>query len=195
MVCDGAGRYPNGYTTVFSNIPLFFSGRHLLFQKSTLVQMTSSFSFVLGEILSFSSNMKKMWIYRMIFIPCFAANMGVNNTAENIETGINISRDQNNVISFSSVLDIVIIYLTLEKRASCQHTSKLLRVHLNHRTKQKMSQFSVVTQSQVNVRVTSSANSFGTEKRFPKDLTIADFKVGPPIMLWPICVLKERIFD
>lgn len=39
-----------------------------------------------------------------------------------------------------------------------------------------MSQFSVVTQSQVNVRVTSSANSFGTEKRFPKDLTIADLK-------------------
>lgn len=40
-----------------------------------------------------------------------------------------------------------------------------------------MEKFSVVTQSQVNVRVTSSANSFGTEKRFPKDLTIADFKV------------------
>ncbi|XP_062579388.1 tubulin-folding cofactor B-like [Saccostrea cucullata] len=39
-----------------------------------------------------------------------------------------------------------------------------------------MEKFSVVTQSQVNVRVTSSANSFGTEKRFPKDLTIADFK-------------------
>lgn len=40
-----------------------------------------------------------------------------------------------------------------------------------------MENISVITQSQVNVRITSSANSFGTEKRFPKDLTIGDFKV------------------
>lgn len=48
----------------------------------------------------------------MIFIPYFAANISRKH-----RDGINISRDQNNVISFSSVLDIVIIYLTLEKRA------------------------------------------------------------------------------
>ncbi|KAK3093722.1 hypothetical protein FSP39_019259 [Pinctada imbricata] len=36
--------------------------------------------------------------------------------------------------------------------------------------------FSVVTQSVVNVTVTSSANAFGVEKRFPKDITIGELK-------------------
>lgn len=40
-----------------------------------------------------------------------------------------------------------------------------------------MSQFSVITQSAVTINVTSSANSFGTERNFQKDLSIADFKV------------------
>lgn len=43
------------------------------------------FSFVLGEILSFSLNMKEMWIYFMIFILYFVVNIGVNNIVENIE--------------------------------------------------------------------------------------------------------------
>lgn len=40
-----------------------------------------------------------------------------------------------------------------------------------------MSQFSVITQSAVTINVTSSANSFGTERKFQKDLSIADLKV------------------
>ena len=39
-----------------------------------------------------------------------------------------------------------------------------------------MSQFSVITQSAVTINVTSSANSFGTERKFQKDLSIADLK-------------------
>ncbi|CAC5363510.1 TBCB [Mytilus coruscus] len=39
-----------------------------------------------------------------------------------------------------------------------------------------MSQFSVITQSTVTINVTSSANSFGTERRFQKDLSVADLK-------------------
>jgi len=38
-------------------------------------------------------------------------------------------------------------------------------------------QFSVVTQSVVSVTVTSTANAFGAEKRFQKDLSIAALKV------------------
>lgn len=37
-------------------------------------------------------------------------------------------------------------------------------------------QFSVVTQSVVTVRVTSSGNTFGSERRFQKDLTVAEVK-------------------
>ncbi|WAR19096.1 TBCB-like protein, partial [Mya arenaria] len=37
-------------------------------------------------------------------------------------------------------------------------------------------EFSVVTQSMVGVTITSSANTFGSERRFPKDITIADLK-------------------
>lgn len=40
-----------------------------------------------------------------------------------------------------------------------------------------MSQFSVITQSAVTINVTSSVNSFGTERNFQKDLSIADLKV------------------
>ena len=40
-----------------------------------------------------------------------------------------------------------------------------------------MSQFSVITQSAVTINVTSSANSFGTERNFQKDLSIAALKV------------------
>ncbi|XP_071080298.1 tubulin-folding cofactor B-like [Haliotis cracherodii] len=36
--------------------------------------------------------------------------------------------------------------------------------------------FQVITQSVVNVRVTSNVNTFGSERRFQKDLTIADLK-------------------
>ncbi|VDI28759.1 tubulin-folding cofactor B [Mytilus galloprovincialis] len=39
-----------------------------------------------------------------------------------------------------------------------------------------MSEFSVITQSIVTINVTSSANSFGTERRFQKDLSVADLK-------------------
>ncbi|XP_013417540.1 tubulin-folding cofactor B [Lingula anatina] len=38
-------------------------------------------------------------------------------------------------------------------------------------------QYSVVTQSVVNVTVSSNINSFGTERRFPKDIPIAELKM------------------
>lgn len=39
-----------------------------------------------------------------------------------------------------------------------------------------MSEFAVITQSNVTIYVTSSSNSFGTERRFQKDLSIAELK-------------------
>ena len=39
-------------------------------------------------------------------------------------------------------------------------------------------EFSVVTQSLVNVQITSSISDFPSERRYAKDLTIADLKVG-----------------
>ena len=40
-----------------------------------------------------------------------------------------------------------------------------------------MANYEVITQSTVNVTVTSSINSFPVEKRYPKNLTIGDLKV------------------
>lgn len=41
-----------------------------------------------------------------------------------------------------------------------------------------MSEFAVITQSIVTIYVTSSSNSFGTERRFQKDLSISELKVA-----------------
>lgn len=38
-------------------------------------------------------------------------------------------------------------------------------------------EYAVITQALVHVTVTSSVNSFGSERRFPKDLIIAGLKV------------------
>jgi len=47
------------------------------------------------------------------------------------------------------------------------------------RDKIKMaSEFSVITQSVVSVNISSSLNSFGSERRFAKDITIADLKAS-----------------
>jgi len=39
-------------------------------------------------------------------------------------------------------------------------------------------EFSVVTQHAVLVTITSSVNTFGSERRFQKDITIAELKVS-----------------
>jgi hypothetical protein len=40
-----------------------------------------------------------------------------------------------------------------------------------------MANFEVITQSTVNVAITSSISSFSVEKRYPKNLTIGELKV------------------
>ena len=58
-------------------------------------------------------------------------------------------------------------------------THELFPVWSCQNTKLKMSQeFSVITQSVVTLSVTSSMNSFGSERRFQKDLKIAELKVA-----------------
>lgn len=41
----------------------------------------------------------------------------------------------------------------------------------------KMANFEVITQSTVNVAITSSISSFAVDKRYPKNLTIGELKV------------------